>query len=100
MNILQHFDILGRRVRDRITGLSGVAVSLSFDLYGCIQVVVHPGLDGDGKPRDQNWFDINRLEAVDPAAPPVMERPRFEWTPEAVSAGEHGPADKPAIGKA
>ena len=49
MDIKKHLEILGFRVTDKVTGLTGVAVSVSFDLYGCIQVIVNPGLDKDGK---------------------------------------------------
>lgn len=46
----KYLDILGHKVSDKVTGFNGVAVSVSFDLYGCIQVVVNPGLSSDGKP--------------------------------------------------
>jgi len=57
----KYLDILGHRVVDKVTGFKGVAASVTFDLYGCIQVIVNPGLDNDGKPKDCHWFDYNRL---------------------------------------
>ena len=93
INLTQHLNLLGMRVQDRVTGFTGVVATVSFDLYGCIQAVVNPGTDSDGKLRDSNWFDVNRLRVV--SDEPVMERPAFEWTDEAVARGNKGPAERP-----
>lgn len=95
-NVQGHLNMLGVRVKDRVSGFSGVVTSVSFDLYGCIQAIVHPGIGSDGKLADQCWFDVSRLEVVSPG--PVMDRPDFEIGP--VSEGKKGPAEKPAFGKA
>lgn len=91
-----HFQLLGLKVRDRVTGFSGVVSSLAFDLYGCIQAIIHPGIQADGKMGDQCWFDINRLEVL--SNEPVMQRPNFEFGE--VAKGNKGAAEKPAFGKA
>lgn len=91
----QHLQLLGHRVQDKVTGLEGVVTSVSFDLYGCIQAVIHPGLDDSGKTRDQSWFDVNRLTVL--PEPPVMQQPDFVSGD--IADGKHGPADKPAMGK-
>lgn len=93
IELKKHFDILGMKVTDRVTGFQGVVTSISFDLYGCIQVTVHPGLDGDKKMMDPNWFDIGRLETK--GTKPVMEVPEFDFSPANISAGRKGPAEKP-----
>ena len=98
VNLKRHLDLLGLRVRCRVTGFCGVVTSIGFDLYGCIQAIVHPGIDKEGKQGESQWFDVNRLEVTDPT--PVMARPEFDWTPEAVSAGQKGPADRPRMNKA
>jgi hypothetical protein len=95
-NVHKHLSILGMRVADRVTGLVGVATSVGFDLYGCVQVIVNPGIDKDGKLRDQLWFDIARLEVV--SAEPVMKQPDFSSGH--VAEGLKGPAEKPAAFKA
>jgi len=77
---------LGCRVKEKVTGLSGIVTSLCFDLYGCVQGLVHPGLDKDGKPAEQHWFDLKRLTVEN--ADPVMPRPDFADVP--------GGQDKPA----
>lgn len=89
----KHLNLLGHRVRDRVTGLDGVVTSISFDLYGCIQAVIHPGLQPDGKVAEQNWFDVNRLLVI--STDPVMTPPDFVEGP--IAEGKHGPAAKPPL---
>lgn len=95
MDILKkHVDLLGLRVRDRVTGFSGVVESVSFDLYGCVQVVVKPAVDEKGEVKDGRWHDIQRLEVID--ASRVMPVPAFKdlATPDGVH--QKGPAEKPS----
>jgi hypothetical protein len=85
-------DLLGYPVRDKVTGHEGVVTSVTFDLYGCVQGIVHPGKDKDGKLQEPNWFDVKRLEVTGPR---VMESPSFAT----IKTGtEQGPAERPAIG--
>lgn len=87
-----HLAKLGFKVRDRVTGVEGIITSVGFDLFGCVQAIVNPGLDKDNKPRDSLWFDINRLEML--SKKPVMQQPDFVTGPQA--EGRQGPAEKPA----
>ncbi len=48
-------------VEDKVTKAKGVVDSISFDLYGCVQAGVNPGLDKDKKQMDCKWFDVSRL---------------------------------------
>lgn len=91
----QYLGILGHRVVDRVTGFKGVAVSVAFDLYGCIQVIVNPGLQSDGKLGDSNWFDFNRLMVE--REPAVMLAPDYGYTmsPQGMAESAHGCADRP-----
>ena len=82
--------LLGYRVRDKVTGLEGVVTCICFDLYGCIQATLNPGVDKEGKLREQAWFDVARLEVI--SKEPVMPPPDF--------AVEKGPAEKPQMWKA
>jgi hypothetical protein len=97
IDLKKHMNLLGLRVKDRVTGFEGVVTSVSFDLYGCIQCIVNPGTDKEGKPTDSHWFDIGRLEAK--TKTPVMPRPEFEWSPEVIAGGLKGPAEKPRMNK-
>ncbi len=38
----EHMSVLGLWVSDEVTGFEGIATSVGFDLYGCVQVVVTP----------------------------------------------------------
>lgn len=91
--------LLGLRVRDRITGFSGICSSVSYDLYGCIQAVIAPTVNEKGEIPDGRWFDIARLVVIDPT--PVMNVPggrfavlRRSTAPEPSKVS--GPAEKPA----
>lgn len=95
-NVQKHISLLGLRVKDRVTGLTGVATSVCFDLYGCVQAAIHHGLTSDGKPAEQHWYDVTRLEVV--SNEPVMAQPDFNEG--AVAEGRKGPAEKPASHKA
>ena len=96
MNIQKHLSLLGMKVEDRVTGFKGVVASISFDLYGCIQAIVNPGVDKTGKVMDSAWFDVNRLKIL--SKTPVMNRPNFEFGP--VIEAKQGAAEKPAFWKA
>lgn len=78
-------------MRDKVTGFSGIVASVGFDLYGCIQAIVNPGLDKDGKMKDSVWFDVGRLEKT--GGNRVMSPPDFEDGQQA--QGLQGPAEKP-----
>lgn len=97
VNLKKHLDLLGMRVEDRVTGLSGIVTTIAFDLYGCIQAIVHPGQNKEGALADPLWFDVARLRVT--GGEPVMPRPEFDWSAASVSAGGKGPAERPRTGK-
>lgn len=65
MNIRKHMEMLGLKVEDKVTGFKGVVTSVSFDLYGCVQTIVNPGVGEDKKPGESLWFDIGRLKVLE-----------------------------------
>ncbi len=69
----EHIAKLGFKAKDIVTGFAGVITLVSFDLYGCVQIVVTPGVDKDGKTIDGRWFDVTRLEMK--SKKPVMVIP-------------------------
>ena len=71
-----YFDLLGRTVKDRVTGFEGTVILITFDLYGCIQAITQPRVDKDKKVPDGRCFDVNRLEPVDQTR--TMPAPTFE----------------------
>lgn len=96
LEIKKHLSLLGLKVRDRITGFTGVISTVGFDLYGCIQAIVTPEYDKEKKELKQGtWFDINRLEILNKT--PVMQIPDFYYGE--VAKGNKGSAEKPAYYK-
>lgn len=85
---------LGFTVKDKITGFEGIVTSVNFDLYGCIQLLVHPGLDEKGKIREAQWFDTARLEILNEE--PIMKQPKFNFK-KSIPKAEKGPALKPGF---
>jgi hypothetical protein len=75
----KHFELFGFKVKDLITGREGVVTSISFDLYGCVQAIVQPGVNTDGNLGESHWFDIKRLVAI--SDNPVMPLPCFDSPP-------------------
>jgi len=93
MLIKKHLNLLGHLVKDKVSDYEGVVISMSFDLYGCIQADVRPmSLDEDGNFRHGSWLDVNRLEVL--TERPLMDAPNFEWGD--VAEGKKGPATLPA----
>lgn len=91
---MRYLDLLGLAVEDCVTGYKGVVTSVTFDLYGCIQAIVSPPMDKDGKVADGHWLDVHRLKVTNPN--PVMDRPQFD-VEEDYTSHSKGPADKPAM---
>lgn len=90
MKAIKHLEILGYPVKDLVTGYEGIAVSVSFDLYGCIQVVIVPP-SADGDVSSGHWFDIRRVMKTSDEK--VMESPNFNKG--YVAKGKKGAANKP-----
>lgn len=86
---MEQLKMLGHKVTECVTGFTGVVTSVTFDLYGCIQALVHPGLDKDGKALDQCWFDVNRLTVLNGA--PVMQQPTY------VASAQKGGQERPRM---
>ena len=77
--------LLGLKVIDKITNFEGIVTSVSFDLYGCIQLLVQP-ISYDGQKAETSyWFDENRMKIT--CKIPVMKPPDF--------VKNKGPAFKP-----
>ena len=86
-----HLELLGKEVKDKVTGFRGVVSSVSFDLYGCVQAAVAPPVDEKGEIPRTGWFDVVRLNVL--SHDPVMELPDFSKG--YVAEGRKGPAEKP-----
>jgi len=66
---------LGDRVKDNITGYTGIATAMSEWLYGCKRVNIQPEDLDNHKVRDEKSFDEQRIE--------VVQKKKVDWkTPE------------------
>lgn len=62
---------LGSKVRDTLTGFSGVATARTVYLYGCVRITITPTDLRDGKPGEDHWFDEQRVEVLEEREPAV-----------------------------
>jgi hypothetical protein len=57
---------LGSKVRDSISGFSGILWARTRWLFGCVRVAIQSTeLDKDGNPKDPQWFDEAQVDLDD-----------------------------------
>lgn len=75
----KHLALLGLKVKDKVTGFSGVAVNISFDIAGCVQALVVPEFNAKTRKQEEShWYDTKRLTTSGKA---VMPAPTFDVVP-------------------
>lgn len=79
---------LGDRVRDVVTGFTGVASGYAVYLNGCVQWMVSPPVGADSTVPDTKWIDEERLKVVKSGAV-VIERRTMPGGP--VTTGRMSP---------
>jgi hypothetical protein len=57
---------LGQKVRDRITGFTGVVTGRVEYITGCNQLLIAPAVGADGSHKESVWIDEQRVFVVDP----------------------------------
>lgn len=62
---------LGSKVKDRVTGFSGLAVAKTEWLSGNVTITIEPTSLHEGKPVDAQGFDVQRVELLETKTPPV-----------------------------
>ena len=55
---------LGIKVRDKISGFTGIVTGFVTYISGCNQALVAPLVKDDGSLGDSLWFDVQRLERI------------------------------------
>jgi len=76
--------MLGDKVKDKITGFSGIAVAYTEWLHGCARITIEPDrLDKDGKELEVASFDEERVVLVEdePAYTPEEIKPEAPGGP-------------------
>lgn len=56
---------LGDKVRDTLSGFTGIVMARSEHLTGCNQFHVLPASEKDNDLKDGQWFDVERLEKLE-----------------------------------
>ncbi len=64
---------LGQKVRDRFTGMEGIAVGRQSWLYGCERIIVQPPTLKDGVPVEMVYVDEPQLDVVEDTPAPKAE---------------------------
>lgn len=75
-------NMLGKKVRDKVTGFEGIAIGEITYLYGCNQIGIAPPVNKDGKREDVQWFDIGRIEITGDGIAPEsvqVDKPGSEY---------------------
>lgn len=78
---------MGVEVKDRVTGLRGIITGKTEYINGCVQWLVKPPVDKDGKLVDGCWIDTVQLEVVGQG----ISKP--ENTEDVAKEGPGGPND-------
>lgn len=76
---------LGSKVKDKLSGFTGVVMTVTEHLHGCRQYVVEPQETKDGKLLEQYYFQELRLELVEPSVLPAMT----QKAPSRIKLGSH-----------
>jgi hypothetical protein len=75
------------RVKDSISGLTGIVVTVSEWLNGCVRIQIQAETTKDGKPGDVSSFDEEQIEVIDEVTEHTKRRvARFGLTPQAAEA--------------
>jgi hypothetical protein len=57
-------ELLGKEVRDKVSGFTGIVTAITKWLYSCVRVNVMPKVKKDGTPQEGQAFDIDQLEVI------------------------------------
>lgn len=66
-------DLLGRKGKDKITGLSGIIMSIGIYLTGQVKLGILSDIGSQSEPDNYIWVDINRVQVDIDTDPIVLE---------------------------
>ena len=64
----------GSKVKDKITGFTGIVVARTEWLYGCMRLLVQPTKLEKGKVQDTVQFDEDQLELLEQPTPALLRK--------------------------
>jgi len=79
--------MLGKKVKDNVTGMIGIAVAKMTYMTGCVQYEVQPKKLKDGVPVASRWVDEENLDTI-----PVTKKKKS-------NPGGPGPSSTPKRGR-
>src|SRR5260370_736475 len=86
---------LGDKVRDTLTGLTGIVTSRTEFLWGCVRIAVQPeGLYKDGQPHKSTYIDEPQV-AVLVAGYYQAESAKYQAESASATRGPGGPREDP-----
>ncbi|WP_172332544.1 hypothetical protein [Mangrovicoccus sp. HB161399] len=65
---------MGDKVKDTLTGFTGVVIAHAEHMTGCNQLYVLPQSEKENEIKDGHWFDIERIEKIGDRAVVVEAR--------------------------
>lgn len=65
---------MGDKVKDTLSGFTGVVLARSEHMTGCNQLYILPVSDKDNDMKDGHWFDVERIEKLKAAVIEVKPR--------------------------
>ena len=87
---------LGQKVKDKVTGFQGIAITKCIYLNGCIQYSVQPPVNEKGESPKSNWVDEGQLIVVDHGIlPEPLPEPEEELKPHATLQEISVPSSRP-----
>jgi hypothetical protein len=76
---------LGDKVKDRVTGFTGIVISRTEWLNGCIRIGIQPQELKDGKSIEAEWYDAQQVEILESGA--IVLTPQTNPEPAAKKGG-------------
>jgi hypothetical protein len=64
---------LGFKVKDEITGFEGIVIGITDWMYSCKRIGVRATLLVEGKPIEDQWFDVQQMIITEETKPLISE---------------------------
>lgn len=94
----KNVSMLGKKVKDTISGFEGIVIEEIKYLNGCIQYKIQPRCKEDGKFIGGKWFDVQQLQIFKTKEKKVTEKKPYR-AKLCRGAGGPGPDNTPNFGK-
>ena len=69
-------DKLGKKAKDKVTGITGIIIGKANYLFGCAQYAISTQVDKPGETSVTRWFDEGRVKIVGAGIKPSSVKAR------------------------